>query len=260
MTRDPKTVRWWNLLRGVSMLNLALLGAVFVFVPIDGPLRQAQAVCATIYVLVCGFRSFFPRVDLERTVMIDHPLSSIVLGRTSATIAEMAFTVQVALFVDQLSRQHGFAFGSVIAFALVPIIALAQTCCWGGVLTLNHLWHGAEELLWGLKMVLVGFVFLVCLPTASGLEWLLLPLGMLACAGGAWVMLVLDVPMYARRHRLAIMTSTRFLSVSQGFRDALVRRAPTGSWEVWQHEVSWMTPYFSAGVWLSLLMVALQQG
>lgn len=242
------------------MLNLALLGLVFVFVPIDGPLRQTQAICAAIYVLVCGFRSFFPRVDLERTVMVDHPLSSIALGRTSATIAEMAFTVQVALFVDQLARQHGFAFGSVIAFSLVPIIALAQTACWGGVLTGNHLWHALEELLWGLKMMLVALVFAWCWPSSSGLYSALLPFGIFACAAGAWVMLVLDVPMYGRRHRLAVMQNQTFVGVAEGFRDAVVRREPTGSWQVWKHEVGWMTPYFSAGVWLSLALVPLQLG
>lgn len=256
MTIDARTRTWWNLLRGASVLNVVLLVLAVLVVPFEGPMRVAQAVCATIYVGVCGFRSFFPRVDLERIVLVDHPLSSIVLGRTAATIAEMAFTVQVALILDLLATNHQLGWAHGVALALVPLIALAQTACWLGVLTLNHLWHAVEELLWGLEMLLVAVVFLACLPSAQAASTtLLLLLGVLACLGAAWVMLVQDVPMYARRHRLAVMESTRFLSVSQGLRDAWTRREPTGSWEVWKHEVGWMTPYFTGGVWLSVLMI-----
>ena len=91
---DARTWRWWSFLRGVSLLNLGLLGLTAAT-----QVWSVQLACAGIYVGVCAFRSFWPRIDLERTVLVDHPLSAIPLGRTAATIAEVAFTVQLALFL-----------------------------------------------------------------------------------------------------------------------------------------------------------------
>ena len=47
------------------------------------------------YVGVCGYRSLFPRVDLERRCLWDTWLSAILLGRTAATIAELCFALHV---------------------------------------------------------------------------------------------------------------------------------------------------------------------
>ena len=59
------------------------------------------------YVGVCGFRSPFPRVDLERRCLWDTWLSAILLGRTAATMAEVCFALQCALFVQRLSEITG---------------------------------------------------------------------------------------------------------------------------------------------------------
>lgn len=242
---DKKTWIWWTGLRLVSVLNIGLLVAT-VFLAPESNSRQVHLICATIYTLVCAFRSFFPRVDLERTVLIDHPLSSVFLGRSSATIAEMAFTLQCAVFAASLNPDFNW-----IPYALLPLIAVAQVCCWTGVLTLNHLWHGAEEVLWGLGMILLATVFILALP-GEGLYKTLLPLGILGCGAGAFVMLVLDVPMYFKRRRQAIKSEAPVLGILEGVKDAIARREATGQWSVWKHEVAWMTPYFSACVWLSI--------
>lgn len=252
---DTQTYRWWTGLRVVSVINLALLAITLILVPLDSGVVRLQALCAVIYTVVCAFRSFRPRVDLERTVLIDEPLSAIALGRTSATIAEMAFTVQLALFVDALAVATGVAWAVPIAWSLVPLIAVAQTCCWLGVLTLDHRWHAAEEALWAAMMVLLCAVFVAAAPSTSGITRALLPVGLGSCAIGAYVMVVMDMPMYFRRYREEVAAGTRFLGLGEGVRDAMSRRVQTGDWEVWRHEVAWMTPYFSAGVWLSLVLV-----
>ena len=243
---DPETWRWWTLLRATSVLNLLLLGWTAATVPLDGPNRAVQLTCATIYVLVCGFRSFWPRVDLERTVLVDHPLSSIALGRTAATVAELVFTLQCALFV------HGLG-AHAVAWSLVPLIAVAQGCCWLGVLTQNHLWHAAEEALWAVMMAMLAVVFISAAPGAAPAAALIL--GVVGCFAGAFVMAGVDIPMYVARWRSESAAGRRYLTVRAGFADALHRRVPTGAWAVWRREVPWMTPYFSAAVWLSLGMV-----
>lgn len=248
MEMDKNTWVWWTGLRIVSVLNIGLLIITVSFAP-ETPNGLTHLICAAIYTVVCAFRSFFPRVDLERTVLIDHPFSSIVLGRSCATVAEMAFTVQCAVFAASIATHNHW-----VPYVLLPLIAVAQLCCWTGVLTLNHLWHAAEELLWGAAMILLAFVFIWALP-GSGIFAVLLPLGIVGCAMGGFVMLILDVPMYFKRRREAIQGGEKVFGIVEGFRDATTRREATGDWSVWKHEVAWMTPYFSACVWLSIAAV-----
>lgn len=252
---DAETLRWWVGLRAVSVFNLALLAATLAALPPGGAVLRAQVVCAAIYVSVCAFRSFWPRVDLERTVLRDEALSSIALGRSAATVAELAFTVQCALWTFDVAGRAEVGWGQSLAWGFVPLIALAQACCWGGVLTLDHRWHAAEELLWGVFMALLAVVFVAAWPASSGLDAWVLPLGLVGTGCGAYVMLVLDVPMYFARHAEESARGLRTLGLAEGWSDALRRREPTGDWGVWRREVAWMTPYFSVGVWLSLALV-----
>ena len=67
------------------------------------------------YVGVCGF-SLFPRVDLERRCLWDTWLSAIQRGRTAATIAEVCFALQRALFVRRLSEITGMRGMEVLEF------------------------------------------------------------------------------------------------------------------------------------------------
>lgn len=251
----PETRRWWTALRAVSVFNAVLWVACLALFGVPAEHGVPQLVCSAIFVLVCGFRSFVPRVDLERTVMIDHWISGIVVGRSAATVAEMSFTVQSALVLEVLGRVHGVPWIGAIALVVVPLIGVAQTACWTAVVTLNHLWHGVEEALWTVYVALAGAAFVGLWSGAEGLPLKgLLVLGVIGCVGSAILMSGIDVPMYVKRWREGRASGERRLGVFEGFGDALRRRAPTGSWETWRHEVPWMSLYFSAGVWLSLVM------
>jgi len=252
---ETNTWRWWTFLRGVSVLNIVAWCALLGLLGVPAEYGLPQLILSGIFVGVCAFRSFVPRVDLERTVMIDHPISGIVVGRTSATVAEMSFTIQSALVLEVLGRTHGVSWMGAVAIAVVPLIAVAQCACWAGVLTLNHLWHGVEEALWTVYVALCGVCFVALWPHASSnLLRGLLVLGLVGCVGSAILMSGIDVPMYIKRFREGREQNETLLSVGEGFKDALVRRVPTGSWDVWRHEVPWMSLYFSGGVWLSLIM------
>ena len=129
---DPQTLTWWNSLKAVSVLNVVLWCLTAALVPADQAFRLPHLVLSAVFVGVCGFRSFFPRVDLERTVMVDHSLSGIVLGRSCATVAEMCFTVQVSLILIVLGESTGVASLTPIGQGIVPLIAVAQITCWLG--------------------------------------------------------------------------------------------------------------------------------
>ena len=191
MTLDLKTRIWWTSLRVVSLGNLLLLLGVAATTDLSPSFRLAHLALAAVYTVVCAFRSFFPRVDLERTVLVDHWLSGIVLGRSCATLAEMCFTVQLSLLLVAWSPTVPWF--TPLAFALVPLIAVAQVACWAGVLTGNHLWHAVEETLWAVMVVGLAVAGVGLWPEADGGLAALLGVGWGGCLAAATVMVGIDV-------------------------------------------------------------------
>lgn len=242
---DPATHRWWTLLRVASALNLVALAALLTLSPTGSEAKQAQVLCAAIYTVVCAFRSFFPRVDLERTVLIDAWPSSIALGRTAATIAELAFTVQLGLICAWLGDTYHIGWAGPLGAAFFPLIVVAQTACWLGVLTLDHRWHAVEEVLWGLMMAGLAATSVAAWPAADAATRALLAAGIVGAGAAGWVMVGVDVPMYVARWRAEVAAGRRFLTVTEGFADALRTRRAAGAWSVWRPETLWMTPYFT---------------
>jgi hypothetical protein len=68
-------------------------------------------------------------------------------------------------------------------------------------------------------------------------------------------MCTVDVPMYIARVHADAASGKAFVTVVDGFRDALLRRVVTRRWEDWAAEIPWMSLYFSAGVWISLALI-----
>ena len=253
---DKPTLWWWSLLFLVSAGNLVLWVVIAreMHGLSDGYVAR-QLVLSGIFAAACAFRSLLPRVDLERQCLWNSPLSSIFVGRSVATIAELAFTGQCALLIWKLSALTGNASLHVVGWSLVPLILLAQLFCWYAVISLNHLGHAIEEILWSV----LAFLMVISLGMALGQmpadSRILSTFGMVAGAGAAFVMLAIDVPMYLARWRHARRSGVRYLSLMEGLRDALQRRQVAHRWSEWRPEVPWMSLYFSVGVWLSLCLV-----
>ena len=253
---DSPILWWWSLLFLVSTGNLVLWVVVAreMHHRSDGYVAQ-QLVLSGIYAAACAFRSILPRVDLERLCLWNCRLSSIFVGRSVATVAELAFAAQCALFIWKLSALTGDPSLQVVGWSIVPLIVVAQLCCWYAVITLNHLGHAIEEILWSLMAFLVALSLGLTvgqLPTDSRI-WN--AFGMMACAGAAFLMLAVDVPMYFARWRNARSRGIRYLSLMEGLRDTHQRRRVARRWSDWRPEVPWMSLYFSVGVWLSLVLV-----
>jgi hypothetical protein len=214
-----------------------------------------QVALSGIYVAVCAFRSWLPRIDLERYCIHDHVLSSPFVGRSAATVAEISFAAQIALGLHQVGLVAGVPWVVTASYFVVPPLALAQVFCWHSVLTLNHLGHAIENSLWTATMAFVG----VCLIGATGgLQGSMLGFVWAAAAlalGFVVFMVLVDVPMYVARWRQSRREHRRYLSLGEGARDALHRRIATRDWAHWRPEVAWLTGYFSVAVWLSLFLV-----
>lgn len=249
-----KTYQWWVLLCVIAAVNIGLwCWAVFTHYPETNELN-AQLILSSIYVFVCAFRSFYPRIDLERYCLIDSPLSSIALGRTLATIAEIAFSMQCALLLADLAVVLNSTIVHVIAYSVVPIIIIAQCFCWYAVLTLNHLWHCFEEITWFVMVMLAAGCFIVGMTQLTGNARIVMILGCMACVCSGYIMLVIDVPMYLSRSRNGHHDLRNLASWKERFRDVTSRRKVTSDWRIWQKEALWLTTYFTLGVWLSLGM------
>ena len=249
------TYLWWKLLCAMAVINIGIwLWSLNAHWNIE-PFSWAQPALSGLYVLVCAFRSFYPRIDLERYCLFDTPLSSIALGRSLATIAEICFSAQCAILIYDLGHYLGSPVIVTFAWLLVPIIVLAQLACWKAALTLNHFWHGIEEALWVVMITLTAACCAVGFFLLDGWMKALMAVGIVSCIGAGYVMLVVDIPMYFARCRDSMRRGVRFLRIGEGAYDAMTRRIPTSDWSVWKREVLWISTYFTFGVWLSIGMI-----
>ena len=249
-----KTFIWWKILCTIAVINIVIwLWALLAHLDV-AYISTTQLLLSGFYVLVCAFRSFYPRIDLERYCLFDTPLSSIMLGRSLATLAELAFTIQCAIIIYDLGTYLESQLIVFASYALVPLIVVAQVFCWNAALTLNHFWHGMEEVMWVIMIAVAGACCSYGYLNLDG--WLknLMAIGIVASAGAIYIMLFVDIPMYFSRNRNHESRGKHYLSIDEGFRDVVKRRIPTSDWAVWKDEVIWISSYFTVGVWLSISM------
>jgi hypothetical protein len=217
--------------------------------------RRLQLLLSAGYVLGCAYRSALPVFDVPRMVLFDTWLSSVIVGRSVATFAELCFAAQWALLLRAISRTTGSGVGNTTALIMVPLIAVAEICSWYSVLTTSNLGHVIEESLWGLSAALLVASLIAIWPRASAS---MRPLLAAWCAAGiAYVgfMFLVDVPMYWSRWLSDQASGRSYMSIAQGLVDASGRWVVSHRWQDWQNEVTWMSLYFSVAVWLSIALV-----
>ena len=178
---------WWQLLCAIAGLNLIAWTVSTAWLhrnrP-DGttwPHQRLQLLLSALYVLGCGYRSFLPVFDVPRVVMVDSWASSVLVGRTVATIAELSFAAQWALLLRGGALTTGHRFSLHVAHAIVPLIAIAEVHSWYAVLTTRNIGHVVEETLWGAAAVLSVLALFALWPraTAKGRRWLALGLSLI---------------------------------------------------------------------------------
>lgn len=261
MTAD--VFSWWFFLCAVSVLNI--LGWLLSAAALDRrhavlsaeayASRRLQLMLSAGYVFGCAFRSALPVYDVPRICLFDTWLSSVIVGRSVATFAELCFVAQWALMLREISRATGSSFGKTASMTMVPLIAIAEACSWYSVLTTSNLGHVAEETLWGFSAALLITSLIAIWPRCSAA---MRPLIAAWCAAGiAYVafMFLVDVPMYWSRWITDEASGRLYLSLAQGMLDVSERWVVSHRWEDWQHEVAWMSLYFSVAVWLSIALI-----
>ena len=252
---DVKVLTWWQVLCALSALNVGLWLTVWHFAPVSGAHGGLQLALSGVYVLVCAYRSVFPRVDLERLVVVDTHLSSIFLGRAAATVAEICFALQLGLLVHLLGAHAGMPRVQEAAWAIPVSMVVAQIFCWHSVLTLNHITQAVESMLWAAGFTWMAALLVLIALDSSGWLTSLAIFGVVCSAAFVAYVLGVDAPMYWRRYRSGRARGQTYMRLDQGARDAWHRRVHSGNWAAWKADALWLTPYFSFGVWVSIAMV-----
>ncbi len=254
---------WWTGLCAVAVVNvcgwqrraLLVAGESWSVPPAVYRFQWWQLALSAVFVFGCGFRSVFPRADVQRFGLIDSWLSSVLVGRSVATAAELCFMGQWALLLGTAARDVGSAFGMAVARLLVPLIVVAEICSWLAVLTTCYLGNVIEESLWALA---AGLLVASCLLLWTRSRAARRPfLAAALVLGTLYVvfMCTVDIPMYVSRWQADEASGRAYLTVGQGLADAWSRRVVTFAWAQWQTEIPWMTLYFSVCVWWSLALV-----
>src|SRR5438876_8244056 len=166
---------WWGLLTLVSGVNIAVWFVLYRELPVL-PTAAAGSTfgigamllfCAA-YVFGCAFRSFLPRADVQRICLFDTWLSSVVVGRTVATVAEICFVAQWAIILHQLGTMTGAETAVNAAWLIVPLILIAECFSWHAVLTTNYLGNAIENSIWAVAFFIVGIGLCRLLPEFDG--------------------------------------------------------------------------------------------
>jgi hypothetical protein len=244
---------WWGWLTIVSGTNIA---AWFVLYRHLGSMSGEESMlmlCAA-YVFGCAFRSFLPRADVQRICLFDTWLSSVAVGRSVATVAEICFAAQWAIILHHLGTMTHSDTTLNAAWMIVPLILIAECFSWYAVLTTNYLGNAIENSIWAIAFALVGIGLCRLLVEFGGPVRMILVAAILGIAGYLAFLITVDVPMYLGRWRAVGASGSKFLGPLEGLRDVSTRWVVTHDLAEWKDEIAWMSLYFSAAVWASLAL------
>jgi hypothetical protein len=252
---------WWSLLSLVSGANIAVWFVLYRQLH-EQPARSLGStsaielmllLCAA-YVFGCAFRSFLPRADVQRICLFDTWLSSVVVGRSVATVAEVCFAAQWAIILHQLGTITGADTTLNAAWTIVPLILVAEGFSWYAVLTTKYWGNAVENSIWAVAFFIVGIGLCRLLPEFDGEVRVVLAVAIIGIAGYLAFLMTIDVPMYLNRWRAKVADGSRHLRPLEGLRDVSTRWIVTHDLAEWKGEIAWMSLYFSAAVWASLAL------
>jgi hypothetical protein len=254
---------WWGLLTLVSGVNIAVWFALYRYLGeqpnglvITSGTGLMLLLCAA-YVFGCAFRSLLPRADVQRICLFDTWLSSVVIGRTVATVAEICFAAQWAIILHQLGTMTGAGTTVNAAWIIMQLILIAECLSWYAVLTTDYRGNAIENSLWAVAFFIVAIGLCRLIPEFDGPVRVVLAIAIVGIAGYLAFLMAIDVPMYLNRWRAKADDGSTLVRPLDGLRDVSTRWIVTHDLAEWKDEIPWMSLYFSAAVWASLALCVL---
>jgi hypothetical protein len=252
---------WWGFLLVVSSANIALwllLHRRFRKRASDLRLRMLSiellVLLSAAYVFGCAFRSVFPRADVQRICLFDTWLSSVFVGRSVATVAEICFVVQWAIVLHYLASLARSDTARNISYAIVPLILVAEFCSWYAVITTSYLGNTLENSLWAVTFLLIAAGLLRLSSKFTGVVRVAIATAVAGIVGYLIFLAAVDVPMYFARWQEDVASGKELLGLLAGLHDLSSRWAVTHDVAHWKDEMPWMSLYFSVAVWSSLAL------
>jgi hypothetical protein len=262
---SPSLSAWWTVMCVVSVCNIwlwrhsarALSDRRETMDRAEYQYQRWQLLLSAAYVFGCAFRALLPRADVQRIGIFDTWASSVLVGRSVATVAELCFAVQWAMFLRQTARRADCRRAASIAYLIVPLIVVAEVCSWYAVLTTAYIGNALEESIWAMCGLMLVISLLVVRRDAPAVTRPTIGAAVVLGCGYVAYMCTVDVPMYVSRWMTDEINGRVYLSLTHGLWDVGSRWIVTHTWEEWHPEVAWMSLYFSVGVWCSLALVHL---
>jgi hypothetical protein len=190
-------------------------------------------------------------------VLFDTWLSSVAVGRSVATIAEVCFVIQWAIVVNQLGRLTKSDTARNISYTIVPLILIAECCSWYGVITTNYLGNTIENSIWAVTFLLIAVALVRLVYEFRGVMKLAIGMALAGVIGYLAFLVTIDVPMYFERWQADLISGKEVMGLLIGLHDASTRWAVTHDFAQWKDEIAWMSLYFSGAVWSSLALCSI---
>ena len=123
---------------------------------------------SALYTFVCAFRSWLPRADVQRIYLWDTWFSSVTVGRTIATVAELAFVIQWMIVIKFYGTETKTSLEIFIAKLIVPLIVIAEICSWYAVIRTHYIGNVIEESLWAVTYAFIGIALIPLIKKLAG--------------------------------------------------------------------------------------------
>lgn len=252
---------WWGFLVVISAANIAVL--LWLRCHFSKTARgwrmgafasEPLLLLSAAYVFGCAFRSVLPRADIQRICLYDTWLSSVFVGRSVATIAELCFALQWAIVLRELANIANADTARNISKSIVPLIVLAELCSWYAVITTDFLGNVLENSIWTATYLLVAIALLRLMTRFRGIVRIAIAAAAAGIAGYVAFMSSVDVPMYYARWQADVASGKELFGVLSGLHDVTTRWIVTHNFARWKDEMAWMSLYFSLAVWASLTL------
>lgn len=252
---------WWIFLILASLVNIIAWSWTKTFLYKDHPLRNFNFAelsprnliwFSAAYVFGCAYRSFFIKADVQRICLFDTWFSSVFLGRTVATVAELCFVVQWAIVLRYLARRTQESQVYKFSFFIIPLIALAECFSWYAVITTHYLGNMIEESLWTLTYSLITLALFKLQKHFRGSFRYAINISIVCNILYVFFMIFVDVWMYAQRWKEDLASQKKLLTLWEGLVDLNTRWIVTHNIQDWSSEIPWMSLYFSFAVLVSI--------
>jgi len=263
-TKDENKGLLWNIIIGViSIINIIVIFYYFVTNRFNMNIRQLNLTfLIIIYVLVCAVRSIWPRVDGKYLCCYDNLISTPLVGRILATMAEISFGLFIVMVSNDVIRSLNLENEDwliLINSGLVFVITIAQIFCWVGIVTSDPNYNAIEESLWTVfgisKFIMYTYIFAKISKTnninANKIKKII-PIILISTLAYITFMVVRDVPMYIENAKNHV---GGYNSLPVGLKKLSKCIEVTHSYKKWKDDIPWLTGYFTLTVWTSMFIL-----